>query len=210
MVEERSPPLTIQNNFQLYPQISRKNALLGNSIKRRAYREIKLTRNNNCKRFNPISKIQGLLRSFVGSVVMCTFRSFEGLLCLVVSYKTAFITGFIHAFARVSLVKKTANGERMVELRNSFEDIWKSACGKNVESETEKLRTPFIVKALMAKRIGSSGPEEVLVFLKNDGSERLKKCSRCYMDDWGYYFNHLGQQGQRIGMHCKAVDRVSS
>ena len=69
------------------------------------------------------------------------------------------------------------------------------------------MRTPFIVKALMAKRRGSSGPEEVLVFLENDGSESLKECSRCYMDDWGYYFNHLGQQGQRIGMHCKAVDR---
>jgi hypothetical protein len=102
---------------------------------------------------------------------VCTFRCFEGLLCLVVSYKSTFITGFVHAFARVSLVEKTDNGERMVELRNSFEDVWKSVCGKNVELENANLRTPFIVKALVAKRRGSSGPEEVLVFLKNDGSE---------------------------------------
>jgi len=65
---------------------------------------------------------------------------------------------------------------------------------------------PFLVIAFAC----AQAQREVLVFLKNDGSERLKERSRCYMDDWGYYFNHLGQQGQRIGMHCKAVDRVSS
>jgi hypothetical protein len=80
-------------------------------------------------------------------------------------------------------MKKNNIGIRMVELRNSFEHVWKSVCGKSVELETGELRTPFVVEAKMAKRRRSSFHEEVLVFLRNDGSRQLKECSRCYSDD---------------------------
>jgi hypothetical protein len=106
-------------------------------------------------------------------------------------------------------VEKSSN-ERTVKLEKSFETVWNSVSGKAIELETEELRTPFVVKAKMAKKRGSSFHEEVLVFLRNDGSSKLKECSRCYADDWGYYFNNLGIDGQRVGMYCKAVDRVSS
>ena len=102
-------------------------------------------------------------------------------------------------------MEKNNTGRRIVELRNSFEDVWKSVFGKNVELETEELRTPFVVKAKMARRRGSLSTEKVLVFL-NTGNGKLKECSRCYPEDWGYYFNHLGKEGQRIGMFCKAID----
>ena len=110
----------------------------------------------------------------------------------------------------MNLVEKVSKHERTLELENSFETVWNNLCGKAVELETEELRTPFVVKAKMAKRIGSSFLEEVLVFLKNDGSNKLKECSRCYSDDWGNYFNQLGREGQRIGMYCKAVDFLGS
>jgi hypothetical protein len=45
-----------------------------------------------------------------------------------------------------------------------------------------------------------------LVFLRNVGNGKLKESSRCYSEDWRCYFNHLGEDGQRIGMFCKAVD----
>jgi hypothetical protein len=105
-------------------------------------------------------------------------------------------------------VGESSKHERTVELANSFETVWNSISGKAIEFETEELRTPFVVKAKMAKRRGSPIVQRVLIFLKNDGSCRLKECSRCYIDDWGYYFNHLGREGQRIGMYCKALDAV--
>jgi hypothetical protein len=103
-------------------------------------------------------------------------------------------------------VEKVSKHERTVWLENSFETVWNSISGKAIEFETEELRTPFVVKAKMAKRRGSPIVQRVLIFLKNDGSCRLKECSRCYIDDWGYYFNHLGKDGQRVGMYLKAVD----
>ena len=98
---------------------------------------------------------------------------------------------------------------RKVELTKSFNDVWETLCGKSVELETE-VRTSFVVKARMAKRLGFSNLEKVLLFLKNDGDGNLKECSRCYVDDWGYYFNHLGREGQRIGMYCKALDSLQA
>jgi hypothetical protein len=107
-------------------------------------------------------------------------------------------------------MEKNTTQRRIVGLANSFETVWNSISGKAVELETEELKTRFVVKAFMAKRRGSSDLEEVLVFLKNDGSGKLKECSRCYEDDWGWYFNNLGREGQRIGMYCKAVDFLAS
>jgi len=58
---------------------------------------------------------------------------------------------------------------------------------------------------------GLSAVAEVLAFLKDDDSNgKFKECSICYSDNWDHYFNHLGRKGQRIGMYCKAVDRVGS
>ena len=105
-------------------------------------------------------------------------------------------------------MEKNITGKRMVELRNSFEDVWKSICEKNIELETDS-GTPFVARAVMAKRRGSSDLEEALVFLKNDVNGKLKECSRCYQFDWGRYFNSLGREGQRIGMYCKVVDFVA-
>jgi hypothetical protein len=133
-------------------------------------------------------------------------RCFEGLLCLAFWDKGTFIIEFVHAPGQVSLMEKDNPGERKVELKNSFEDVWEGVCGKNVELETEELRTPFVVNARMAKRRSSPNLEEVLVFLKNDGSGKPKECSRCYSENWGHYFNNLGKDGQRIGMYCMAVD----
>ena len=121
-----------------------------------------------------------------------------------------FNKGLVPALARVNLVEKVIKHERTVELENSFETVWNSISGKAIELVTEHERTPFVVKAKMAKRRGSSIVQRVLVFLKNDGSCRLKECSRCYMEDWGYYFNHLGKDGQRVGMYTKAVDFLAS
>jgi len=70
--------------------------------------------------------------------------------------------------------------------------------------------TLFIARARLARRRVSSVSEKVMVFLKKDGCDRLKECSRCYVEDWVYYFNHLGREGQRIGMYCKAVDFLES
>jgi hypothetical protein len=110
--------------------------------------------------------------------------------------------------AQVSVMEKMPENEKMVELENYFEVVWASLwrIGKDVALETEELKTPFVVRARMAKRAGSDKSEEVLVFLKSDASGKLKECSRCYASDWGFYFNHLGIEGQRIGMYCKTID----
>jgi hypothetical protein len=93
----------------------------------------------------------------------------------------------------------------MVELTRTFDEVWESLCSKSVELKTDA-GTPFVARAKMARRKGSLTTEEVLVFLRNTGTGKLKECSRCYMGDWGYYFNHLGKDGQRVGMYTKAVD----
>ena len=95
--------------------------------------------------------------------------------------------------------------KRKVELTRTFDQVWKSLCGKSVELKTDT-GTEFVAKAKFAKR--GSLTTEVLVFLKNDGNGKLKECSRCYPENWGCYFNHLGKQGQRIGMYAKTVDRL--
>jgi len=97
------------------------------------------------------------------------------------------------------------NIQRRVELTKSFNEVWESLCGRTVELKTSE-DTPFVAKARMARRRGSLVSEEVLVFLRNDGNGKLKECSRCYLEDWGYYFNHLGKDGQRIGMYTRSVD----
>ena len=94
--------------------------------------------------------------------------------------------------------------KRTVELVNSFMAVWRNLSGRDVELKTENQRTPFIVKARMARRRGSLSAEEVLVFLRKDGS-KLIECSRCYAANWEFYFNNLGV-GQRIGMFTRAVD----
>jgi hypothetical protein len=96
--------------------------------------------------------------------------------------------------------------KRTVELVNSFKAVWRNLSGRDIELETENQRTPFVAKAKTAKRRGSSTTEEVLVFLRSGENGKLKECSRCYSKDWGFYFNHLGKDGQRIGMFCRAVD----
>jgi hypothetical protein len=94
--------------------------------------------------------------------------------------------------------------ERRVELARTFSEVWESLCGKSVDLRTDS-GTPFIAKARMARRRGSS-LTEVLVFQRANENGELIECSRCYSEDWGYYFNHLGKQGQRVGMYCKTVD----
>ena len=126
---------------------------------------------------------------------------FEGLLY---SQDKIYYQPFPFPAAVIQMEKKEQ--KRTVELVNSFETIWNNVSGRSFKLQTEELSTPFVVKALMAKRRGFSILEEVLVFLKNDGNGKLKECSRCYSEDWGCYFNHLGRDGQRIGMYCKAVD----
>jgi hypothetical protein len=102
-------------------------------------------------------------------------------------------------------MEKNSAQRRLVELTRSFNEAWDNLCGKSVELETDA-GTPFVAKARMAKKRGSSVSEEVLVFLRSGENGKLKECSRCYSEDWGYYFNHLGNYGQRIGMFCKALD----
>lgn len=93
----------------------------------------------------------------------------------------------------------------MVELKRTFNEVWRSLSGKSVELKTDA-GTPFVARAKFARRHGSSANEKALVFLRNAGNGKLLESSRCYSEDWGYYFNHLGKQGQRIGMFCRAVD----
>jgi hypothetical protein len=102
-------------------------------------------------------------------------------------------------------MEKRNTQRRMVELTKSFDKVWQSLCGKTMELRTSE-DTPFIAKARLARRSGSLAKEEVLVFLRNDGNGKLIESSRCYVEDWGFYFNHLGKDGQRIGMFCKAAD----
>jgi hypothetical protein len=101
-------------------------------------------------------------------------------------------------------MEKNITQKRTVELTKSFNEVWESLCGKSVELKTDA-GTPFVAKAKRARRRGSS-LTEVLVFLRNDGNGKSKECSRCYLEDWGCYFNHLGREGQRIGMYCRALD----
>jgi hypothetical protein len=105
-------------------------------------------------------------------------------------------------------MEKIVGNKKMVELENYFVGVWASLwrIGKDVVLETEELKTPFVVRARMAERAGSDEFEEVLVFLRSDVSGKMKECSRCYAGDWGFYFNHLGEDGQRIGMYCKVID----
>lgn len=105
-------------------------------------------------------------------------------------------------------MQKNVTQRRMVELTSTFDEVWESLCGKSVELKTDA-GTPFIAKARMARRRGSA-LTEVLVFQRTNESGELIECSRCYSEDWGYYFNHLGNQGQRIGMYLKAVDFLKS
>lgn len=105
-------------------------------------------------------------------------------------------------------MEKKITQRRMVELTKSFNEVWESLCGKNLELKTSE-DTLFIARARLARRRGSSVSEEVLVFLRNDGSGKLMECSRCYAANWGYYFNNLGV-GQRIGMFCSALDKQLS
>ena len=104
-------------------------------------------------------------------------------------------------------MEKSITQKRTVELTRTFDEVWQSLCGRTVELKTSE-DTPFKAKAKLARRRGSSVKEEVLVFLKNDENGKVKECSRCYSEDWGYYFNHLGRQGQRVGMYTKSVDQL--
>ncbi|MBN1357297.1 hypothetical protein JW988_00855 [Candidatus Bathyarchaeota archaeon] len=103
-------------------------------------------------------------------------------------------------------MEKSNTKRRVVELTRTFNEVWESLCGKTADLKTSA-DTPFTVRAKMARKKGSFTAEKVLAFMKNVGSGKLKECSRCYSEDWGYYFNHLGVQGQRIGMYLKALDR---
>jgi glycine cleavage system aminomethyltransferase T len=96
---------------------------------------------------------------------------------------------------------------KTVWLGNKFEIVWESLnkLENGVELETGEFKTRFISKAAMAKRTARA-TKKVLVFLKYTSDGKLRECSRCYEEDWGFYFNHLGKQGQRIGMYCLAVD----
>lgn len=95
------------------------------------------------------------------------------------------------------------NAKRKVELKGTFHEVWQNLSGKSIELKTD-IGTEFVAKAKFAKR--GFLATQVLSFLKNDENGKLKECSRCYSGDWGHYFNHLGKQGQRIGMYLKAVD----
>ena len=107
-------------------------------------------------------------------------------------------------------MEKIVENKKMVELENYFERVWAGLWknGKDVVLETDELKTPFVVRARMAERLNSGSKifEEVLIFLKSEPTGKLKECSRCYAEDWGFYFNHFGTEGQRIGMYCKAID----
>ena len=105
-------------------------------------------------------------------------------------------------------MEKVLENQKSVELDNYFEGVWASLwrIGQDVALAAEGSKTPFTVRAKLATRACSVESEEVLVFFRINSVGELKECSRCYASDWGYYFNHLGSEGQRIGMYCKAVD----
>jgi hypothetical protein len=102
-------------------------------------------------------------------------------------------------------MEKIARNEKIVELEFCFEGVWASLwrIGKDIELQTNS-KTSFIVRASKSKRKGIT--QEVIVFLRKDVNGEMKECSRCYAADWGFYFNHLGAEGQRIGMYSKAID----
>jgi hypothetical protein len=105
-------------------------------------------------------------------------------------------------------MEKNNTQRRAIELSRTFNEVWRSLCGKSVELKTDA-GTPFVARARTARRRGSS-LTEVLVFQRIDENGELVECSRCYSEDWGCYFNHLGGEGQRIGMFCRAVDFLRS
>jgi hypothetical protein len=102
-------------------------------------------------------------------------------------------------------MEKMLKSEKIIELDNYFEGVWAILwrIGKDIELQTNS-KTDFIVRASMAKRKGVT--QEVIIFLRKDVCGEMKECSRCYAADWGFYFNHLGAEGQRIGMYSKAID----
>jgi hypothetical protein len=104
-------------------------------------------------------------------------------------------------------VEKNITQRRMVELKRTFNEVWESLCGKSVELKTDA-GTPFVARAKIARRRGSSTNVKALLFLRNAGNGKLNESSRCYVKDWGYYFNHLGKNGQRIGMFCRTIDLI--
>lgn len=114
-----------------------------------------------------------------------------------------FITSRFPSPGQVTRMEKSNTQRRAIELARTFDEVWRNLCGKSVELETDA-GTLFVARAKMAKRRGSATLEEVLLFLREDGS-KLIECSRCYAANWGFYFNNLGV-GQRIGMFCRAVD----
>ena len=107
---------------------------------------------------------------------------------------------------QVSCMEKITRNEKIVELENYFEGVWASLwrIGRDVELQTNS-KKDFIVRASKSKRKGVT--QEVIVFLRKDVNGEMKECSRCYATDWGFYYNHLGILGQRIGMYVKTVDR---
>jgi hypothetical protein len=109
---------------------------------------------------------------------------------------------------QVDWMKQIVRSQRKVSLENSFKDVFASLFRMKNDTAliTEAFATPFIVRATMAKQAGTTEAQEVLVFFRFSESGRLVECSRCYATDWGFYFNHLGTEGQRIGMYCRAVD----
>jgi hypothetical protein len=151
-----------------------------------------------CLRDNHSKDSSDVLWIFMGSI-------FEGVLYLVICDKDTFITRFVPAPGQVNMMEKNTTQKRTIELTRSFNEVWQSLCGKSVELKTD-IGTEFVAKAKFAKR--GSLTTDVLIFLKNVGNGTLKECSRCYSGDWGYYFNHLGKQGQRIGMYARTVDRL--
>jgi len=101
-------------------------------------------------------------------------------------------------------MEKNNTQRRAIELARTFDEVWASLLGKSIKLKTDA-GTVFVARAKMAKRGGSSTLEEVLLFLREDGS-KLIECSRCYAANWGFYFNNLGV-GQRIGMFSAALDK---
>ena len=97
---------------------------------------------------------------------------------------------------------------KSVWLSNNFAVVWESLSKivRGVDLETGEYKTKFTAKAGVAKRTGRAAMP-VLVFLKSYSNGKLKECSRCYAEDWGFYFNHLGTDGQRIGMYCTVLDQ---
>jgi hypothetical protein len=129
-------------------------------------------------------------------------RSFEVRIVSSAWDKDTFKARLVFAGAGVRMEKT-----KSVWLKNKFEVVWESLSKRDtgVELETGEVKTKFTAKAVLARSTGKIGVS-ALVFMKSDSNGKLKECSRCYLEDWGFYFNHLGTEGQRIGMYCLATD----